>query len=253
MNRNISNIFNEKKKVNVGYIVAGYPSTDFTREFLLNLDRTSIDILEIGIPYSDPLADGKLISNASFIASEAGITTDTVFELLTSVKDKITKPLVFLVYYNLVFAYGIDNFIEKCVKSGIKGIIIPDLPFEEAHEISKKLKKNNISFIPLVSVTSKERISKIVSLGDGFIYAIGSLGVTGTKQVDLERLKNFISEIKNVSELPVSLGFGIRNNEDVKKMRQYVDGVIIGTSIVELTSSGNVEFTVNEINKLFEV
>ena len=164
MNRNISNIFSEKKKVNIGYIVAGYPSTDFTREFLLNLDRTSIDILEIGIPYSDPLADGKLISNASFIASEAGITTDTVFKLLTSVKDKITKPLVFLVYYNLVFAYGIDNFIEKCVKSGIKGIIIPDLPFEEAHEISKKLKKNNISFIPLVSVTSKERISKITSL-----------------------------------------------------------------------------------------
>ena len=172
---------------------------------------------------------------------------------MTSVKDKITKPLVFLIYYNLVFAYGIDNFIEKCVKSGIKGIIIPDLPFEEAHEISKKLKKNNISFIPLVSVTSEERISKIASLGDGFIHAIGSLGVTGTKQVDLERLKNFISEIKNVSELPVSLGFGIRNNEDVKKMRQYVDGVIIGTSIVELTSSGNVEFTVNEINKLFEV
>ena len=172
---------------------------------------------------------------------------------MTSVKDKITKLLVFLVYYNLVFAYGIDNFIEKCVKSGIKGIIIPDLPFEEAHEISKKLKKNNISFIPLVSVTSEERISKIASLGDGFIYAIGSLGVTGTKQVDLERLKNFILEIKNVSELPVSLGFGIKNNEDVKKMRQYVDGVIIGTSIVELTSSGNVEFTVNEINKLFEV
>ena len=172
---------------------------------------------------------------------------------MTSVKDKITKPLVFLVYYNLVFAYGIDNFIEKCVKSGIKGIIIPDLPFEEAHEISKKLKKNNISFIPLVSVTSEERISKIASLGDGFIYAIGSLGVTGTKQVDLERLKNFISEVKNVSELPVSLGFGIRTNEDVKKMRQYVDGVIVGTSIVALTSSENVEFTVNEINKLFEV
>ena len=115
------------------------------------------------------------------------------------------------------------------------------------------MKKNNISFIPLVSVTSKERISKIISLGDSFIYAIGSLGVTGTKQIDLERLKNFISEIKNVSELPVSLGFGIRTNEDVKKMRQYVDGVIVGTSIVELTSSGNVEFTVDEINKLFEV
>ena len=253
MNKNVSDIFKEKEKVNIGYIVAGYPSIDFTKEFLLKLDSTSIDILEIGIPYSDPLADGKLISNASFIASEAGITTDTVFELLTSVKDNITKPLVFLVYYNLVFAYGIDNFIKKCVKSGIKGIIIPDLPFEEAHDISEKLKKNNIAFIPLVSVTSEERISKIALLGDGFIYAIGSLGVTGTKQVNLERLKNFISEIKNASKLPVSLGFGIRTNEDVKNMRQYVDGVIVGTSIVDLTSSGNVENTINEINKLFEV
>ena len=242
MNKNVSDIFKEKEKVNIGYIVAGYPGIDFTKEFLLNLDKTSIDILEIGIPYSDPLADGKLISNASFIASEAGITTDTVFELLTSVKDNITKPLVFLVYYNLVFAYGVDNFIENCVKSGIKGIIIPDLPYEEAHEISEKLKKNNIVFIPLVSVTSEERISKIASLGDGFVYAIGSLGVTGTKQVNLERLK-----------LPVSLGFGIRTNEDVKNMRLYADGVIIGTSIVDLTSSGNVENTINEINKLFEV
>ena len=116
MNKNVSDIFKEKEKVNIGYIVAGYPSIDFTKEFLLKLDSTSIDILEIGIPYSDPLADGKLISNASFIASEAGITTDTVFELLTSVKDNITKPLVFLVYYNLVFAYGVDKFIKKFVK-----------------------------------------------------------------------------------------------------------------------------------------
>ena len=212
MNKNVSDIFKEKEKVNIGYIVAGYPGIDFTKEFLLNLDKTSIDILEIGIPYSDPLADGKLISNASFIASEAGITTDTVFELLTSVKD-----------------------------------------YEEAHEISEKLKKNNIAFIPLVSVTSEERISKIASLGDGFVYAIGSLGVTGTKQVNLKRLKTFISEIRNASKLPVSLGFGIRTNEDVKNMRQYADGVIIGTSIVDLTSSGNVENTINEINKLFEV
>ena len=135
MNKNVSDVFKEKEKVNIGYIVAGYPSIDFTKEFLLKLDSTSIDILEIGIPYSDPLADGKLISNASFIASEAGITTDTVFELLTSVKDNITKPLVFLVYYNLVFAYGVDNFIVKCVKSGINGIIITDLTYEEAHEI----------------------------------------------------------------------------------------------------------------------
>ena len=113
----IKSVFERKKqnneKTNIGYVVAGYPSVDFTKNFLSNLDKTSIDILEIGIPYSDPLADGKLISEASFKASQAGVTTDTVFELLTEVKDKVSKPLVFLVYYNLIFSYGIDNFLKK--------------------------------------------------------------------------------------------------------------------------------------------
>ena len=113
MNKNtIATVFSEKEKVNIGYIVAGYPSVDFTKSFLSNLDRTAIDILEIGIPYSDPLADGKLISQASFAASQAGVTTDTVFDMLASVKGKVHKPLVFLVYYNLVFAYGVDAFLQ---------------------------------------------------------------------------------------------------------------------------------------------
>lgn len=221
----IKNLFNLKKdkneKVNIGYIVAGYPNVDFTKDFLKNLDKTSIDILEIGIPYSDPLADGKLISKASFEASEAGITTDTVFDLLLEVKNEVKKPLVFLVYYNLIFSYGIDKFIEKSKESNIKGMIIPDLPFEENGELFEKLKKNEIDLIPLVSVTSESRIEKIVSHGNGFIYAIGSLGVTGSKQVDLPRLEDFIKNIRLKSNLPVSLGFGIKNNNDVKVMRKF--------------------------------
>ena len=143
MNKNtIATVFSEKEKVNIGYIVAGYPSVDFTKSFLSNLDRTAIDILEIGIPYSDPLADGKLISQASFAASQAGVTTDTVFDMLASVKGKVHKPLVFLVYYNLVFAYGVDAFLQKCAEVGISGLIIPDLPYEEAQELVEKLTKN---------------------------------------------------------------------------------------------------------------
>ena len=174
MNKNtITTVFIEKEKVNIGYIVAGYPSVDFTKSFLSNLDRTAIDILEIGIPYSDPLADGKLISQASFAASQAGVTTDTVFDMLASVKDKVHKPLVFLVYYNLVFAYGIDAFLQKCEDVGISGLIIPDLPYEEAQELVEKLRAHHIAFIPLVSVTSEGRIASIASLGDGFVYAVG--------------------------------------------------------------------------------
>ena len=242
----------ENRKTNIGYIVAGYPDIEFTKNFLLNLDRTSIDILELGIPYSDPLADGKLISDASFKASQAGITTDTVFNLLLDIKGRISRPLVFLIYYNLIFSYGIDAFIEKCILSDITGLIIPDLPYEESEFLFKKLSDSNIALIPLVSVTSQDRIEKIVSRGSGFIYAVGSLGVTGSIQVSLERLETFISNIRSKSDLPVSLGFGIKNNENVRTMRKYADGVIIGTSIVSLTSSGNLEYTINEINKFFE-
>lgn len=252
----IKSVFERKKqnneKTNIGYVVAGYPSVDFTKNFLSNLDKTSIDILEIGIPYSDPLADGKLISEASFKASQSGVTTDTVFELLKEVKDKVSKPLVFLVYYNLIFSYGIDNFLKKCTESNIQGLIIPDLPYEESKDLYEKATENSIDLIPLVSVTSQDRISKISSHGSGFVYAIGSLGVTGSKQVDLPRLEKFIENIRTQTNLPVSLGFGIKNNNDVKRMRQFADGVIIGTSIVDLTTSNNLEYTISEINKFFE-
>ena len=251
-NNSINTVFAAKEKVNIGYIVAGYPNVDFTKAFLSQLDRTAIDILEIGIPYSDPLADGKLISQASFAASQAGVTTDTVFDLLSSVKGQVHKPLVFLVYYNLIFAYGIDAFLEKCVAVGIRGLIIPDLPYEEAQELVEKLRAHHIAFIPLVSVTSQGRIAPIVSLGEGFVYAIGSLGVTGSKQVDLPRLKEFITQVRAQTSLPVSLGFGIKTHADVEQMRQYADGVIVGTSIVALTSSGDLDQTITQINTLFK-
>ena len=252
----IKNVFEKKRqngeKTNIGYVVAGYPNLEFTKNFLENLDKTSIDILEVGVPYSDPLADGKLISEASFAASEAGVTTDTVFDLINEVKEKVTKPLVFLIYYNLIFSYGIDKFIKKCVECGIKGLLVPDLPYEEAKELFEKAKENNIDFIPFVSVTSQDRIEKVASRGSGFVYAIGSLGVTGSKQVDLPRLEKFIENIRTKTDLPVSLGFGIKNNHNVNTMRKFADGVIVGTSIVEITKSNDVNFTIQKINELFK-
>ena len=252
----IKNVFEKKRqngeKTNIGYVVAGYPNLEFTKNFLENLDKTSIDILEVGVPYSDPLADGKLISEASFTASEAGVTTDTVFDLINEVKEKVTKPLVFLIYYNLIFSYGIDKFIKKCVECGIKGLLVPDLPYEEAKELFEKAKENNIDFIPFVSVTSQDRIEKVASRGSGFVYAIGSLGVTGSKQVDLPRLEKFIENIRTKTDLPVSLGFGIKNNDNVNTMRKFANGVIVGTSIVEITKSNDVNFTIQKINELFK-
>ena len=140
MTKSISEIFEAKEKVNIGYIVAGYPNLSFTEEFLRRLDQSALDMLEIGIPYSDPLADGKLIAEASFAASQAGVTTDVVFDLLEKVKGEVHKPLLFLVYYNLLFAYGVEAFVQRCAKVGISGLIIPDLPYEEATAILPLLK-----------------------------------------------------------------------------------------------------------------
>ena len=247
----LKKVFKEKKNVNIGYIVGGFPDTNHTREFLLNLKKSPIDILEIGIPYSDPIADGKIISEASFIAAQNNVTPDTVFDLLISEKNNIQTPLVFLIYYNLIFAYGIDDFIKKSVEAGITGLIIPDLPYEEAEELTEKLKKNDIAFIPLISVTSKNRIPKLVSQGSGFIYAVASLGVTGTKQVSPDRLTDFIYEIKEHTELPVAIGFGIKNREDIKKLRNSADGLIVGTSIVKLTEKYTPDELIPELQKLF--
>ena len=249
----LENIFKEKENVNIGYIVGGFPDMDYTRKFLLNLKKSPIDILEIGIPYSDPIADGKIISEASFKASQNNITPDTVFDLLISEKENINTPLVFLIYYNLIFAYGIDDFIKKSAEAGIKGLIIPDLPYEEAQELIEKLNKNNIAFIPLISVTSQDRIPKLVSQGSGFIYAIASLGVTGTKQVSPDRLTEFIHEIKKYTDLPVAIGFGIKNKEDIIKLRNSADGLIVGTSIVRLTESYTPDEVVPKLEELFVV
>ena len=239
MTNNIQSIFAQQQKVNIGYIVAGYPSVTFTKEFLQNLNHSAIDILEIGIPYSDPLADGKLISQA-------------FFNLLAEVKGEVQKPLVFLVYYNLVLAYGVAAFIDKCAAVGISGLIIPDLPYEEADEVVSLLREKQLAFIPLVSVTSGERIKKIARLGDGFIYAVGSLGVTGSQQVALPRLASFVEDIRQQTHLPIALGFGIKTQADVAQMRQYADAVIVGTSIVALTAQHSVKETIEAINTLFK-
>ena len=235
---------------NIGYIVAGYPRIEHTKNFLNSLDECALDIVEIGIPYSDPLADGPVVFNASFQAVQNGVNTDTVFEILSEVETK--KPLILLVYFNLIFAYGMKKFIKKCAEAGISGLIIPDLPFEENEEIFKLCEKEKIALIPLISITSEHRAKKVLSRAGGFIYAISAIGVTGTKLTPMERLKNMLSDLKKMSDLPVAVGFGIRTNEDIRNMRKYADGVILGTSIVKLSGEFEGKEFLQKINELFK-
>lgn len=243
------------KKINIGYLVAGYPNINFTKEFLQRLDSSALDVLELGIPYSDPLADGKTISQASFSAAQKGITTDVVFDMLIELQELTLpkKPVLFLVYYNLILAYGEDNFIAKAKQAGIQGFIVPDLPFEEAQHLIEKMKLHGISFVPLVSATSNQRIQKIIAQASGFIYALAAIGITGSQRIDQNRLQDFITLIKkqNPKELPIALGFGIKNKQDIAQLRQFVDAVIVGTALVEKSETGNVAELLSLIDDLF--
>lgn len=240
----------KNKKANIGYIVAGYPNLEYTKELINSLDKSALDILEIGIPYSDPIADGKVIFDASFAAMQNGVDTKHIFKMLKECKTD--KCLVFLVYYSLIFSYGIDDFLKQTKECGISGLIIPDLPYEESEELFEKSKALGICLIPLISVTSEHRLSKLLERSKGFIYAVGSIGVTGGKQTPVSRLKNMVADIKKATNLPIAVGFGIRTNEDVRLTKTYADGVIVGTSIVKITSQFSVSDAINEISKIFE-
>lgn len=245
----IKKAFNAKK-ANIGYIVAGYPNLDYTAEFINSLDNGVLDLLEIGIPYSDPLADGKLISNAAFEAVQNGVNTDSVFEMLS--KTKTNKCLVFLVYYNLILAYGEDKFLQKTKEVGVSGLIVPDLPLEESDEFARKCANLNLAFVPLISVTSGNRMQEIAKHASGFIYVVGALGVTGGGQSPLDRIKDLVVQIRKYSNLPLAVGFGIKTNEDVKKTKLYADGAIVGTKIVEYSGSSTIDELNEKIKDLFK-
>ena len=239
------------KKANIGYVVAGYPSAKATKEFLLNLDGSRLDLLELGIPYSDPLADGKLIAQASFETAAKGVNTDAIFAMLEECKGKINKPVVFLVYFNIVFAYGVERFIARSKEVGIAGFIIPDLPFEESEEVARLCAKFDLDLIPLISVTSQNRADKILKFGSGFVYALGAIGVSGSQRASEERLKALVEGLKKRSDLPVAVGFGVKNKNDADEVKTYADGAIIGTEIVKLTAKFEGEELIKQINKLF--
>lgn len=240
----------KNKKANIGYIVAGYPDLDYTADFINSLDNSALDLVEIGIPYSDPLADGKIISQAAFKAVQDGINTDSVFDMLS--KTKTNKSLVFLVYYNLILAYGEDKFLQKTKAVGISGLIVPDLPLEESVEFGKKCKKLGLALIPLISVTSGERLKNIIKNASGFIYVVGTLGVTGGGQSPINRVKDLVAKIRKYSNLPLAVGFGIKTNEDIKKTKLYADGAIVGTQIVEYFGNSKIDEINEKINTLFK-
>ena len=240
-----------KEKANVAYMVMGYPNLSVSKEFLKKLDKSPIDILELGVAYSDPIADGQIIANAALEAIKEGADIYKVFELLKEVKTR--KALVFMVYYNLIFSYGLKHFVKDAKKVGISALIVPELSFEESAELKKECDKEDLALITLISITTpKERIAKLVKNAKGFIYLLASVGITGGKSARTELLEEKIKEIRSFTKLPIFVGFGIKNNNDVKNIRKISDGAVVGTSIVKLFESANVGEILKGVKEIFK-
>ena len=198
------------------------------------MDEAGCDLIEIGIPFSDPMAEGVVIQDANVRALKHNTTTDDVFEIVKKVRQKTDVPLVFLTYINPVFFYGYEEFFRKCNEYGVDGIITPDVPYEEKGEIAEIAARNDVDVISLIAPTSKERIQMIAGDATGFIYVVSSLGVTGMRSEIKTDLNAIIGDIRDACDLPVAVGFGINTPEQAAKISKISDGVIVGSAIVKI-------------------
>lgn len=231
----ISDAFNNGKAF-IGFVTAGDPDLNTSKEILLSMSKGGCDLIEIGIPFSDPIAEGPVIQDANIRALKNDVTTDDVFALTKSVSQEVDTPMVFMTYLNVLFKYGYDKFLQKAKNSGICGVIIPDLPYEEKNELQSVAKKYGIEVVSLVAPTSEDRIKMIAADAEGFIYTVSSMGVTGVRSEIKTDLESITKAIKEVTDVPVAIGFGINTPEQAKKYSHIADGVIVGSAIVKLVA-----------------
>ena len=234
----IKNKFKElkqkKQKAFGVFLTAGYPSLEYSKDIFKKILDAEVDFIEIGLPFSDPMADGPLIQHSSQIAIEQNTSVEECFNLVKEIR-KINNdiPIILMGYYNPIHYYGNLKFIKKAVLSGIDGLIIVDLPMEEDEEFYTLSYKNNLPLIRLVTpTTDEERLKKILKNAYGFVYYVSVTGITGTKSASVNDVKNKIKVIKKITNLPVIAGFGIKNSVDAKKMSSISDGIVIGSSLV---------------------
>lgn len=226
----------QNKKAFIGFVTGGDPSLEKSEEIILKMIEAGCDLVEIGIPFSDPIAEGPVIQEANIRALAGGATTRRMFELAASIRKKSEIPLVFLTYLNPVFYYGYDRFFAECRQSGVDGIIIPDLPMEEKGEVQEASAANGVDLITLIAPTSKGRIPALVKEAAGFIYVVSSMGVTGVRDQLADGLTDTLAAIQAASPVPVAVGFGIHTKEQAVRTAAAADGVIVGSAIVKLVA-----------------
>jgi tryptophan synthase alpha chain len=224
----------KNKKAFIAFITAGYPNLGVTKKLILELDKIGVDIIEIGVPFSDPLADGPVIQESSQVALRNKVTLSEILDLVKELRKHTDIPLALMTYYNPIFCFGEENFAKKAKAAGVDGLIVPDLPPEEAKPLMKLAQKNKLDVISFISpTTSRPRMKHIAGISRGFIYYVSLTGVTGVRAglpVDIQR---HIREIKKITQKPVCVGFGVSNASQVEKIYQIADGVIVGSAIIK--------------------
>ena len=224
----------EKGKAFIAFITCGDPDLETTAAAVRAAAANGADLIELGIPFSDPIAEGPVIQGANLRALKGGVTTDNIFDFVRELRRDVTIPLVFMTYANVIFSYGAERFISTCRDIGIDGLILPDLPFEEKDEFQPICRKHGVDLLSLVAPTSENRIAMIAKEAEGFLYIVSSLGVTGTRSEIKTDLASIVDVARQHTSVPCAIGFGISTPEQAKKMSAISDGVIVGSAIIKL-------------------
>ncbi|WMJ88654.1 tryptophan synthase subunit alpha [Anaerocolumna sp. MB42-C2] len=223
-------------KAFIAFVTGGDPDIDTTEKLIYTMEEAGADLIEIGVPFSDPIAEGIVIQEANERALLAGCTTDKLFEMVAKVREKVQVPLVFLTYINPIYTYGKDKFMLKCKETGVDGIIVPDLPFEEKEELEPDCLKYGVDLISLIAPTSNERIRMIAEQAKGFIYCVSSMGVTGVRSEIKTDINSMIQLVRESTAVPCAVGFGISTTEQAAKFATLSDGAIVGSAIVKIVA-----------------
>lgn len=224
----------DNKKAFIAFVTCGDPDLETTAAVVREAVANGADLIELGIPFSDPTAEGPVIQGANLRALTGGVTTDKIFEMVRTLRQDVTVPMVFMTYANVVFSYGAERFLGICKEIGMDGIILPDLPYEEKDEFLPVCHAYGIDLISLVAPTSENRIAMIAKEAEGFLYIVSSLGVTGTRSEIKTDLKSIVEVVRENTDIPCAIGFGISTPEQAQKMAGISDGAIVGSAIVKI-------------------
>ena len=233
MNKKIAEAF-ENGKAFIPFVTCGDPSLEVTEQLVYAMAEAGADLIELGIPFSDPTAEGPVIQAANVRALAGGVTTDKIFDMVVRIRQKTDIPMVFMTYANVVYSYGTERFIAKAAEIGMNGLILPDVPFEEKGEFDSVCKAHGLDLISLIAPTSHERITRIAKEAEGFVYCVSSLGVTGMRSAITTDIGAMVKLVKAAKDIPCAVGFGISTPQQAGEMAAKSDGAIVGSAIVKL-------------------